>query len=233
MSVTEQILRLDGAALPTEPAGGATAPIDLAVVEGDLVLLEMGDPRRAAAFADALMGLVPPLRGRVSFDGCDWQETPQVAADALRGRIGRAFRDDPWLPFLSVAENIILRPAHHTRTPPSGLLTEAVRLCRLLGLPGVPAGYPGEMTEDDLRRAGLARAFVGSPRLVVLEHPTERLGITILGPILRLARILRDEGSAILWFVFGERREGVAAIPATRRLRLIGNRLVSMDRVAA
>lgn len=233
MSVPEAILYLERAALAIEPAGGATAPIDVAVTAGDLVLVDLGDSRRAAAFADALMGLVPPLAGRVLFEGRDWQELTQLAAEALRGRIGRAFRDDLWLPFLSVADNIILRPAYHTRTSPSGLIVESSRLCRLLGLPGVPSGYPSEAAEEDLRRAALARAFVGSPRLVVLEHPTERLGTAIVGAILRLARTIRDEGGAVLWLVHGEGLDVSATVPATKRLRLIGDRLAPTDKVAA
>lgn len=233
MSAGEPILQLEGASLAIEPAGGATAPVDITVAAGDLVLVDLVGARRAAAFADAVAGLLPPLAGRVLFEGRDWQAMPPPAAEALRGRIGRAFRDDLWLPFLSVAENIVLRPAYHTRTSPSGLITEASRLCRLLGLPGVPSAYPGEATEEDLRRAALARAFLGTPHLVVLEHPTERLGPALLGPILRLARTIRDEGGAVLWLLFGEAREVGAAVPATRRLRLIGNRILPVGKAAA
>ena len=233
MSLPEPILQLDEAALPIEPAGGATVPVDLAVVAGELLLIDLVGPRRAAAFADAISGLLPPIAGRVLFEGRDWQEMPQPTAEALRGRIGRAFRDDLWLPFLSVPENILLRPSYHTRSSRSGLLTEASRLCNLLGLPGVPSGYPSDVTEDDLRRAALARAFVGSPRLVVLEHPTERLGLSLLGPLLRLARLVRDEGGALLWLVFGDARDVAAAVQPSLRLRLSGNRIVPVGGVTA
>ncbi|MCS6853372.1 MAG: organic solvent ABC transporter ATP-binding protein [Elioraea sp.] len=233
MSVAHPILQFEGATLPIEPAGGATLPLDFAVAAADLVLIDLVEPRRAFAFADAVAGLVPPSAGRVLFEGRDWQAMPHSVAEGLRGRIGRAFHDDLWLPFLTVTENIVLRPAYHTRSSPAGLVTEASRLCRLLGLPGVPAGYPSEATGEDLRRAGLARAFLGSPRLVVLEHPTERLGPGMLGPILRLARTVRDEGGAVLWLLFGEARTVSASVPATRRLRLIGSRFVPVGRVAA
>lgn len=119
-----------------------------------------------------------------------------------------------------MTENIFLLPSYHTCSARSGLLTKASRPCQLLGLPGFPSGYPSDLFEDALRRPALARAFVGSPRLVVFEYPTERLGLSLLSPILRLARLLRDEGAALLWFVFGDARDVAAAVQPSLRLRL-------------
>lgn len=75
MSLAEPILQLDGAPLPTEPGSRTTVPIDLTVAAGALHLIDLIAPRRAAAFADAIAGLLPPIAGRVLFKGRGWQET--------------------------------------------------------------------------------------------------------------------------------------------------------------
>ena len=174
MSLAEPILQLDGAALPIEPVGGATAPIDLAVAAGEFLLIDLVEPRRAADFADTIMALLPPIAGRVLFEGRDWQEMPQPTAEALRRRIGRAYRDDLWLPFLSVPENILLRPSYHTRSSRFGLLTEASRLCQGLGLPGVPAGFPKRRKRgrSASSRLGMRLRRLAPPRRSRASHRT-------------------------------------------------------------
>lgn len=222
-----------GAELAIEPAGGLTAPVDLEIGPDSLVLIDLASPQRATLFADAAMGLVAPARGRVMFQGRDWAEATPDQARALRGRIGRFLLEPGWIPHLTLADNVLLRPAYHTRIGGDALLAEAVSLCRTLGMPGLPAGFPADVPEGDLACAALARAFLGGPRLVILEHPTAALGMALLGPLLRLIRDVRDEGGAALWLVHGDVRDLRAAVPATRQYRLAADRLVRLGGASA
>ncbi len=48
MSSTHLILQLEGEVLPIELAGGASAPIDLAVAAGEFLLIDLVEPSCAA-----------------------------------------------------------------------------------------------------------------------------------------------------------------------------------------
>src|SRR4051794_35930081 len=92
-----------------------SAKIDLSLMPGEVVLVEVRDRRRAAWLADLCCGLVPVLEGAVRFLGRDWTRMPDHYAAALRGRIGRVFAYGGWIEFLDIATNILLRQLHHTR----------------------------------------------------------------------------------------------------------------------
>ena len=74
MAGPDPILILAGARLAIEPAGGLTTPIDLTVGQDELVVLDLAGPRRSAAFADAVAGVLPPGEGHVMFLGRDWRD---------------------------------------------------------------------------------------------------------------------------------------------------------------
>jgi phospholipid/cholesterol/gamma-HCH transport system ATP-binding protein len=227
------ILALTEARLPLDPDGGATLPITLTIMPDELVLLELAGPQRAAAMADVACGCLAPREGRVTFLGRDWRDQPAETADALRGRIGRLFGAEPWLPWMTIADNVLLAPLYHTRLPRSALLADAARLARRFGLPGLPIGFPETLAPGDLARAALVRAFLGPPRLVVLEDPTGAAGTEILPALLAELRAVRDGGGAALWLTH---RPGVVAdrsLPATQRWSLLGQRLVALTARAA
>ncbi|WP_439576890.1 hypothetical protein [Elioraea sp.] len=233
MAEAAPVLTLAEARLPIEPAGGVTAPLTLTVLPDELVLLDLAGPRRVAAFADAICGLIEPRGGRIAFLGRDWREEPAEKVDALRGRVGRLFGADPWLTWLTVADNVLLSPLYHTRLPRQTLLGQAARLAHRFGLPGLPAGFPETLAPRDLVRAGLVRAFLGMPRLVVLENPTGMGGTAILPGLLGEIRAVRDNGGAVLWLTHDIEAVADRTLPATQRWRLIGNQFVPLTARAA
>src|SRR5262245_54788906 len=162
---------------------------------GDFAMVEPGDVARAAEFADACVGLAEPVAGRVRFLGVDWAELGVEAAAALRSRIGRLVAAGAWIPGLDMTENVLLPQLHNTRRPLAELRAEAARLAAQFGLPGLPAMRPAELPPGDLQRAGLVRAFLGRPRLVILERATEGVYPEILGPLINAIREARMRGA--------------------------------------
>lgn len=233
MAGPDPILILAGARLAIEPAGGLTTPIDLTVGQDELVVLDLAGPRRSAAFADAVAGVLPPGEGHVMFLGRDWRDETPEKAQALRGRIGRSFAAEAWLPWLSVPDNVLLGATYHTRIPRAALLVQAASLARRFGLPGLPVGFPEAVAPRDLVRIGVARAFLGAPRMVVLENPVGTRDREILPGLLTAIRKVRDDGGAVLWLTHETSFVADRTLPATQRWRLIGNRLVPVMARAA
>jgi phospholipid/cholesterol/gamma-HCH transport system ATP-binding protein len=201
-------------------AGG---PLSLA--QGTFEMMDAGDPEQAAAFSDLCSGLIEPTAGAVRFLGHDWRALPHDYANALRGRIGRVFADDAWVPHLSLIENILLQQRHHTRRAETEMLAEASALARAFGLPGIPVSRPEEATAFDRARTALVRAFVGDPMLILLEHPLRGRYVDLLEPLVNVIGRARRRGAAVLWLTLTPATWAMRNLPTTGRLRLSEARL--------
>jgi phospholipid/cholesterol/gamma-HCH transport system ATP-binding protein len=229
----DSVLSLDAARFPLERDGGLCPPMDLVLRAGDFVLVEVGELERGAAIADACSGLLPLGGGAARFQGRNWTAMPPAYADAMRGRIGRTFAADPWLEHLSVRDNVLLAQLHHTRADAATLVERAARLARRFGLPGLPVGRPHELANDDLQRAGLVRALLGEPALLLLESPVRGLFAELGEALVNTIGQARDRGAAVLWLTVNPNLWADASLPVTRRYRLIGGALVASRRRAA
>jgi phospholipid/cholesterol/gamma-HCH transport system ATP-binding protein len=190
------------------------------------LLIEVADAVSAAAFADLCIGLVPPRSGRVRFVGKDWRGLPDDYAAALRGRIGRVFGTGAWVPFLDVETGILLPLLHHTRRNRRELRLEAVALAREFGLPGLPVDRPLDVVEDDLDCAGLVRAFLGDPLLVLVED-CRNISLVRFPAVLNRVAAVGDRGGAVVWLARSPTTRNVS-FPASRHFRLSGQGLASV-----
>jgi len=205
--------------------------VELALGPGELVLVEGQDALHERMLMDAACGLTAPVAGTVRCAGYDWRSLRPDRANALRGRIGHVFREGGWPPRMTVDAAIMLAQSHHTRRPLDEIREEAIRLADAFGLPGLPLGLPGEHGADDLQRAGLVRAFLGRPLLVLLEAPRRGLLPDLIGPVVNAARTVRDRDGAVLWSVGDTGLGRDPTLPCTQRLRLAATRLVALEAV--
>ena len=197
--------------------GGA---LDLPLEPGDLALIDARDLLLASGFADLCCGLLPPQEGEVRFLQRDWSRQPLEMADALRGLIGRVMSNPGWLRFLDATTNVLLQQIHHTRTNLDALREDAARLATHFGLPGLPNGPIAELSPGDLMRLGFVRAFVGEPKLVILESPVQGLHQDLVPALLNRLWEVRDRGGAAIWLTRSRLIWDNPLFPATHRLRL-------------
>lgn len=205
--------------------GLSLAGASLALAPGSFELIDAGDQGQAAAFCDLCSGLTDPTAGAVRFLGHDWKGLPHEYANALRGRIGRAFAEEGWVPHLSLVENVLLQQQHHTRRTEADILAEASVLARDFGLPGVPISAPDDVAPFDLARAALMRAFLGEPMLILLEHPLRGRYVDLVEPLVNVIADARRRGAAVLWLTLTPAIWALQSLPVTGRFRLSEGRL--------
>ena len=207
-------------------------PFALDLFPGDLALIEARNPVWAAEFADLCSGLVPLVHGSVRFLGRDWAPLPDILAAALRGRIGRIHSFGAWIGFAGVDRNILLPQLHHTRRDADALREEAAELARFFGLPGLPLVRPEALDPADLARAAAVRAFLGEPRLVLLESPVRGQFTDLVPLLLNALAAARDRGAAAIWLTGSDLIWNDRSFPATQRLRFTERGLATLRHAA-
>ena len=103
----------------------------------------------------------------------EWPALGQ-AEDLRPGPVAIAFQGPSLLPPLTVEENVAL-PILLAGGSRQSAITSARALIGRLGLSEISDKLPEEISGGQAQRAGLARALVGEPRLVLADEPTGQL----------------------------------------------------------
>ena len=82
---------------------------------------------------------------------------------------------------------------------------------------------------EDLKIAACIRAFLGRPSLVVLEDPTSGVHAEMAPPLINVIGEVRGAGAAVIWMISQDKIWRDHSIPATRRYRLAGRKLMEVS----
>jgi phospholipid/cholesterol/gamma-HCH transport system ATP-binding protein len=203
---------------------GIGGPTSLRLLPGECAIIEGMHEAQLYAVADLCSGLVGTRSGKIKYLGYEWATLPHEFAAALRGRIGRVFARGGWLPFLDAETNVLLPQLHHSRRQRRELRAEATVLAHEFGLPGLPQGQLADLSSSDLAKSILVRAFLGDPRLIILEKAAVVAGIALLN---RLASV-RDRGGAVVWLIQSHTIGDARALAADRWLRITSRGLAEV-----
>jgi phospholipid/cholesterol/gamma-HCH transport system ATP-binding protein len=201
----------------------------LSLSAGELVLVRLESEAVRLPLADAACGILPLESGTVRFVGEEWAAMNLHQAARQRGRIGRTFEGRSWVGNLDVDENVVLAQRHHTHRTTAELAAEASDLARQFGLPGLPRGRPDQTRRQDLQRAALVRAFLGSPILLILERPEAGIFPQIMPMLVNALRKARQRGAAILWITSQIEVWHDPGVRPTARYAVSGSQLLVAD----
>ncbi len=174
------------------------SPVDLVVRHGELVILT-GQSRAARSTLLNVIGLlIRPTTGSYLLHGQDTAALGDRDRSALRGRdIGLVLQPPHLLPARSVLENVMLPLIY------AGLGRRSRRSLALDSLERVGLGARADVLASDLpaderQRAGIARALVTTPSLLLCDEPTAGLDPGQATRVLGLLADLRAAGRTVL-----------------------------------
>lgn len=142
-----------------------------------------------------LMGLVPAASGSVTFDGAVITREP--SHKRVRAGIGYVPQGREIFPRLTVEENLYmgLAPKSASTPLPPRIFEMFPVLKQMLKRRG------GDLSGGQQQQLAIGRALAASPKLLILDEPTEGIQPSIIKDIERAIRTLAAEGSMAILLV--------------------------------
>jgi ribose transport system ATP-binding protein len=148
-----------------------------------------------------LSGVLRPDNGLVRVKGAESDfRSPH---DARAAGVGTVFQELTLMPWMTVAENLLLRyePRGRTRLiKRRELVSRADDHFARLGIQGIdPSELPAALSLAQRQVIEVARALLRDPAILVLDEPTSALAEQEVAWLFRLVRDLRDRGKAVIF----------------------------------
>ena len=198
-----------------QPMGSGPPPDDVAIemrdvhkAFGDKVILEGASLAIPKGVSAVVMGgsgtgksvtikhvvqLLRPDQGEVWVLGKQVETLPQDEMDALRLRIGYLFQSGALFDSMTVFENMSFVLERHTDMSEAEQRDRIMETLEWVNLEGSARQYPSELSGGQRKRAGLARAIVLQPEIMLYDEPTTGLDPISVRVVADLINRLRDE----------------------------------------
>ncbi|TMA12468.1 MAG: ABC transporter ATP-binding protein [Deltaproteobacteria bacterium] len=122
-----------------------------------------------------LNALLRPDRGSVLIDGTDITKLAKEELYEMRGRFGVLFQGAALLDSMTVLDNVAFPLREKTEMSESEIRKKVEERLEQVGLEGMGYKYPAELSGGMRKRAGLARALIMDPEIVLFDEPTNGL----------------------------------------------------------
>lgn len=122
-----------------------------------------------------IIGLLKPDAGQIIFDGIDMVAADEKTLTNIRKRFGMLFQEGALFDSLNLEDNIAFPLLEHTKLPKKVIYEKVSEIMAMVGLKGAEKKFPSEISGGMRKRAGLARAIISDPEVILFDEPTSGL----------------------------------------------------------
>jgi len=149
--------------------------ISLSLPAGEVSVMLGPSGTGKTVFLKSLVGLIKADRGRVVVDGIDTVHCTERQLYQVRKLFGVMFQDGALFGSLNLYDNIAFPLREHTRKTEAEIRQVVNEKMEMVGLAGEGHKFPGEISGGMRKRAGLARALVLDPEIILCDEPDSGL----------------------------------------------------------
>src|ERR1700761_4584795 len=147
----------------------------MGIPEGEVSVLLGPSGTGKSVFLKSLIGLLRPERGSIVVDGTDITECSAKELYDIRTLFGVMFQDGALFGSMNLYDNTAFPLREHTKKKESEIRDIVMEKLDLVGLSGDERKFPGEISGGMRKRAGLARALVLNPQIILCDEPDSGL----------------------------------------------------------
>lgn len=145
--------------------------VSFTLPDGEISVLLGPSGTGKSVFLKTLIGLLHPNNGHIWIQDKDLTRLSEHELYRTRRLFGVMFQDGALFGSMSIYDNIAFPLREHTRTSEAGIRRNVLEKMELVGLLGSERKLPGEVSGGMRKRAGLARALVLDPEIILFDEP--------------------------------------------------------------
>ena len=149
--------------------------VNLDVETGKITTIIGGSGGGKTVLLKHLNALLLPDRGSVLVDGKDITKISESALNNIRQKFGVLFQGAALLDSMTIYDNVAFPLREKTKLSETEIQKRVEERLHQVGLTGAEHKYPAEVSGGMKKRAGLARALVMEPEIVLFDEPTTGL----------------------------------------------------------
>jgi phospholipid/cholesterol/gamma-HCH transport system ATP-binding protein len=151
--------------------------LNLDVYEGETLVILGGSGVGKSVMLKMLIGLLTADRGSIRYRGKEVVGMTEKELLLVRRQVAMIFQASALFDSISVGENVAYGlQEHYFRTMTKAEIDKRVAWAlELVGLPGIEAMRPGDLSGGMKRRVGVARAIALQPEVLLYDEPTTGL----------------------------------------------------------
>ncbi len=151
------------------------ADVSLTLPAGEISVMLGPSGTGKSVFLKTLIGLLRPDRGSVWIEGRDLPRLSERDLYEVRRLFGVLFQDGALFGSMNIYDNVAFPLREHTRKSESEIRSIVGEKLEMVGLLGSEKKLPGEISGGMGKRAGLARALVLDPEIILFDEPDSGL----------------------------------------------------------
>ncbi len=181
--------------------------VSLTAREGDVVAVIGSSGSGKSTLLRCINMLEVPDRGTVKVAGeaiaIAGHPPHRHAADEgqlrrIRSGIGMVFQQFNLWSHMTVLGNVMEAPLLVEKRDRSEVEAEAREMLAKVGIAEKANAYPAQLSGGQQQRAAIARALCINPRVMLFDEPTSALDPELQGEVLRVIRLLAEEGRTMI-----------------------------------
>src|SRR5437763_846277 len=149
--------------------------VSLTLPRGEISVLLGPSGTGKSVFLKSLVGLLKPEHGKVVINDVDVVSCSEHKLYEIRKLFGVLFQDGALFGSMNLFDNIAFPLREHTRKSESDIKRVVLEKMEMVGLIGAEDKLPGEISGGMRKRAGLARALVLDPEIILFDEPDSGL----------------------------------------------------------
>ncbi|WP_179535393.1 ATP-binding cassette domain-containing protein [Actinopolyspora biskrensis] len=149
--------------------------VTLTLPTGEISVLLGPSGTGKSVFLKALVGLLSPEHGKVLINGVDVCDCSESKLYEVRKLFGVLFQDGALFGSMNLYDNIAFPLREHTSKGETEVRRIVQEKMEMVGLVGSETKLPGEISGGMKKRAGLARALVLDPEIILFDEPDSGL----------------------------------------------------------
>jgi len=149
--------------------------VSLTIPAGEICVMLGPSGTGKSVLLKTIIGLLKPDKGSVVIEGVDIASCPEKDLYEIRKLFGVLFQDGAMFGSMNLYDNVAFPLREHTKKSESEIKNIVMEKMDLVGLLGAEDKLPGEISGGMRKRAGLARALVLNPEVVLFDEPDSGL----------------------------------------------------------